>query len=74
MQNALTSPLFNRPQHRRGWTIAAVAAAIATAADNVAARVVHVSDINAADFGAVGGAMSKAMAGARGEGEAAQVG
>ena len=69
-QNTSTSPLFNRPQHHRGWTVAAIAAA----ADDVAARVVHMSDIDAADFGAVGGAASEAMAGARGEGEAVQVG
>jgi hypothetical protein len=70
MQNASTSLLFGGPWRHGGWSIAAVAAA----ADDVAARVVHASDIDAADFGAVSDATGKTTVGARGEGEGTQAG
>ena len=45
----------------------AMAAAVTIAADTIAARVIHTSDINAADFGTVGNVASETMTGARGE-------
>jgi hypothetical protein len=57
-----------------GEVVLAVAAAVAVAANTVAARVIHTSDINAADYGTVGDVASETMAGARGEGEGMQVG
>jgi hypothetical protein len=50
-----------------GEVVLAVAAAVAIAADTVAARVIHVSDIDAADFGTVGDVVSETTAGTRGE-------
>ena len=47
----------------------AVAAAVAIAANTVATRVIHMSDINAADYRTVGDVMSETIAGVRGEGE-----
>jgi len=65
-----TSMLFDGPQRHRGWSVATVAAAT----EDVAAGVVHVSDIDAADFRMVGVVVSEAMAGTRGEGEGVQAG
>jgi hypothetical protein len=52
-----------------GEVVLVVAAAVAVAADTVATRVIHMSDINAADYGTVGDVVSETIAGARGEGE-----
>ena len=57
-----------------GEVVLAVAAAVAVGANTVAARVIHASDIDAADFGTVGDVASETMAGARGEGEGTQAG
>ena len=70
MRDVLTSALFDGPQCRGGWSVAA----IATATEDVATRVVYTSDIDAADFGMVGVVASEATAGTRGEGEGAQAG
>jgi hypothetical protein len=51
-----------------------VAAAVAVAADTVAARVIHTSDIDAADYRTVGDVTSETTVGARGEGEGTQAG
>jgi len=69
-QDASSSALFGGPQRCIGWSIA-VAAVVANA---VAARVVHASDIDAADFGTVGDVASETTAGTRGKSERAQVG
>ena len=57
-----------------GEVVLVVEAAVAVAADTVAARVIHMSDINAADYGTVGDVISETTAGARGEGEGTQAG
>jgi hypothetical protein len=51
-----------------GWSIAAT-----IAAHTVAARVIHASDIDAADFGMEGDVASETMVGARGMSECIQV-
>jgi hypothetical protein len=50
-----------------GEVVLVVAAAVTVAANTIAARVIHMSDINAADFGTVGNVASETMTGARGE-------
>ena len=62
--------LFDGPQRHRGWSVATVAAAT----EDVAAGVVHVSDIDAADFETVGVVASETTVCARGEGEGVQAG
>jgi hypothetical protein len=52
-----------------GEVVLAVAAAVAVAADTVATRVIHMSDINAANYGTVSDVVSETIVGARGEGE-----
>ena len=54
--------------------VLAVAAAVAVAANTVASRVIHMSDIDAADFGTVGDVASETTVGTRGEGEGTQAG
>ena len=69
-QNTSTSPLFGGPWCYGGWSIAAVA----TTANDIATRVVHTSDIDTADFGAVGDAISKATVDVGGTNESMQAG
>jgi hypothetical protein len=57
-----------------GEVVLVVAAAVAVAADTVATRVIHMSDIDAADYRTVGNVVSETMVGTRGEGEGMQAG
>jgi hypothetical protein len=63
-----------RGTREEGEVVLVVAAAVAVAADTVAARVIHTSDIDAADYRTVGDVTSETTAGARGEGEGTQAG
>ena len=69
-RDALTSTLLDRPQCRGEWR----SVVVTVAADTVASRVVHASDIDAADFGAVGNVASETAAGVRGTNEGTPAG
>ena len=62
--------LFDGPQCYGEWC----SAVITIAANAIATRVIHASDINTADFGMVGDVMSETTVGVRGTSEGALAG